>query len=146
MKKKSKIIISLIAVIIIVPVLVIAGFMTYISVTWHGNHEFQEYVYTQGPWGHEGTWASDDGNSYLVCDKESMQNGFVNGYFKVGNTWNKYEVSGMNRMVYLHVVKDGVIIKNTSGYMKFDGTTFTIYKLDKGIFGNDKFHYIITDK
>ena len=50
----------------------------------------------------------------------------------------------MNR--YLDIVKDGVVVDGTSGYMKFDGTTFTITDLDKDTFGADEFHYVITDK
>lgn len=146
MKKKTKIIIGVIAAVIIIPVLAVVGFMSYLGITWNGNHEFQEYVFSEGPWGYESTWVSDDGNSYLVCDKTNLDNGTVTAYFRNGEEWAKYEMHGMNRMVYLDIVENGITVESTSGYMKFDGTTFMIKDLEKGLFEKEEYRYTVTSQ
>ena len=58
-----------------------------------------------------------------------------------------YALEGLSQLIHtVELVKDGVVVDGTSGYMKFDGTTFTITDLDKDTFGADEFHYVITDK
>lgn len=93
------------------------------------------------------TWVSEDSASYLVCKKENDEPfANVTAYFQGVDGWQAYELNSIDRIVYLDIVKDGVVVDGTSGYMKFDGTTFTITDLDKDTFGADEFHYVITDK
>ena len=65
---------------------------------------------------------------------------------KSSSAFSQSRLNSIDRIVYLDIVKDGVVVDGTSGYMKFDGTTFTITDLDKDTFGADEFHYVITDK
>lgn len=84
---------------------------------------------------------------HLVCKKENDEPfANVTAYFQGVDGWQAYELNSIDRIVYLDIVKDGVVVDGTSGYMKFDGTTFTITDLDKDTFGADEFHYVITDK
>lgn len=146
MKKKTKIIIGVIGAVLLIAVLAVAGVMLYLGGTWNSNRKFAHYVYSEGPWGFESTWVSENGNSYLVCDKTNLDKGSVTAWFKNDEEWTEYEMSGMNRMVYLDVVQDGVVVESSSAYMKFDGTTFTIYDLDKEVFGAAEFNYSLTDE
>ena len=147
MKKKTKTVIGVILAVALVAVLVVVGFMTYLGITWTNNHEFGEYVSKEGPWGMTATWVSEDSASYLVCKKENDEPfANVTAYFQGVDGWQAYELNSIDRIVYLDIVKDGVVVDGTSGYMKFDGTTFTITDLDKDTFGADEFHYVITDK
>ena len=147
MKKKTKTVIGVILAVALVAVLVVVGFMTYLGITWTNNHEFGEYVSKEGPWGMTATWVSEDSASYLVCKKENDEPfANVTAYFQGVDGWQAYELNSIDRIVYLDIVKDGVVVDGTSGYMKFDGTTFTITDLDKDTFGADEFHYGITDK
>ena len=147
MKKKTKTVIGVILAVALVAVLVVVGFMTYLGITWTNNHEFGEYVSKEGPWGMTATWVSEDSSSYLVCKKENDEPfAKVTAYFQGVDGWQAYELNSIDRIVYLDIVKDGVVVDGTSGYMKFDGTTFTITDLDKDTFGADEFHYVITDK
>jgi hypothetical protein len=147
MKKKTKTVIGVILAVALVAVLVVVGFMTYLGITWTNNHEFGEYVSKEGPWGMTATWVSEDSSSYLVCKKENDEPfAKVTAYFQGVDGWQAYELNSIDRIVYLDIVKDGVVVDGTSGYMKFDGTTFTITDLDKEIFGTNEFNYVITDK
>lgn len=147
MKKKTKTVIGVILAVALVAVLVVVGFMTYLGITWTNNHEFGEYVSKEGPWGMTATWVSEDSSSYLICKKENDEPfAKVTAYFQGVDGWQAYELNSIDRIVYLDIVKDGVVVDGTSGYMKFDGTTFTITDLDKDTFGADEFHYVITDK
>ena len=147
MKKKTKTVIGVILAVALVAVLVVVGFMTYLGITWTNNHEFGEYVSKEGPWGMTATWVSEDSASYLVCKKENDEPfANVTAYFQGVDGWQAYELNSIDRIVYLDIVKDGVVVDGTSGYMKFDGTTFTITDLDKEIFGTNEFNYVITDK
>ena len=147
MKKKTKTVIGVILAVALVAVLVVVGFMTYLGITWTNNHEFGEYVSKEGPWGMTATWVSEDSTSYLVCKKENDEPfANVTAYFQGVDGWQAYELNSIDRIVYLDIVKDGVVVDGTSGYMKFDGTTFTITDLDKEIFGTNEFNYVITDK
>ena len=104
-------------------------------------------VLVVGSWGMTATWVSEDSASYLVCKKENDEPfANVTAYFQGVDGWQAYELNSIDRIVYLDIVKDGVVVDGTSGYMKFDGTTFTITDLDKDTFGADEFHYVITDK
>ena len=147
MKKKTKTVIGVILAVALVAVLVVVGFMTYLGITWTNNHEFGEYVSKEGPWGMTATWVSEDSSSYLICKKENDEPfAKVTAYFQGVDGWQAYELNSIDRIVYLDIVKDGVVVDGTSGYMKFDGTTFTITDLDKEIFGTNEFNYVITDK
>ena len=147
MKKKTKTVIGVILAVALVAVLVVVGFMTSLGITWTNNHEFGEYVSKEGPWGMTATWVSEDSASYLVCKKENDEPfANVTAYFQGVDGWQAYELNSIDRIVYLDIVKDGVVVDGTSGYMKFDGTTFTITDLDKEIFGTNEFNYVITDK
>ena len=157
MRKNVKIIVGVVVLILVlvvgsfavalVAVLVVVGFMTYLGITWTNNHEFGEYVSKEGPWGMTATWVSEDSASYLVCKKENDEPfANVTAYFQGVDGWQAYELNSIDRIVYLDIVKDGVVVDGTSGYMKFDGTTFTITDLDKEIFGTNEFNYVITDK
>ena len=114
---------------------------------YSNDRKFGRYVSTEGPWGMTATWVSEDSASYLVCKKENDEPfANVTAYFQGVDGWQAYELNSIDRIVYLDIVKDGVVVDGTSGYMKFDGTTFTITDLDKDTFGADEFHYVITDK
>ena len=147
MKKKTKNVIGIILAIVLVVVLAVVGFMIYLGITWTNNQEFGEYVSTEGPWGMNATWVSEDSTSYLVCKKENDQPfANVTAYFKFEDGWQAYELHSIDRIVYLDIVEDSVVVKSTSGNMDFDGTTFIIKDLDKDNFGADEFRYVITDK
>ena len=153
MKKKTKVIIGTIVSILAIAVLAVAGFLAYLGHTWNENHEFEDYVIKEGPWGSESTWVSDDGNSYLVSKMESGGQSIatVTAYFKVGNGWQKYELNPTGRIVSLDKVENGVIVEGNQGRMKFDGTTFTIKDLStnddsENRFGNDEYRYTITNE
>ena len=143
MKKKVKIIVG---VIVLILVLVI-GSIACLVIDRTNDHKFGTYVLTEGPWGMNATWISEDSTSYLVCKKENDEPfAKVTAYFQNTDGWMAYELHSIDRLVYLATAKDGVDVATEEGKMKFDGTTFTLYKLDKDIFGADKFHYVITDK
>ncbi len=147
MKKKTKIIIGVVLAVILVAVLTVAGFMTWLGVTWTNNHEFGEYVGKEGPWGMNATWVSENGDSYLVCKKENDETfATVTGYFQSEDGWQAYKLGSIDRIVYLDIVENGVVVDGTSGYMDFDGTTFTIKSLDKDIFGATEFKYTVTNQ
>ncbi len=148
MKKKTKVIIGTIAAILVIAVLVVAGFIAYLGYTWNGNHEFADYVMQEGPWGSENTWVSDDENSYLVGKMESEEQTIatVTAYFKVGKDWQQYELNLIGRIAYLNKIEDGITVETNQGKMKFDGTTFTIKGLDENRLGSDEYRYIITNE
>ena len=138
MKKKTKIMIGTIVAILVIIVLATAGFIAYLAYTWNGNREFERYVMEEGPWGSENTWVSDDGNSYLVgeIDPEKSDVAFVTAYFRDGESWKRYELNCLGRLVYINNIdweqseKEESIVSmgdgNYQGRMKFDGTTFQI--------------------
>ena len=139
MRKNVKIIVG---VVVLILVLVVGSFVGLI-INRTNDHKFGRYVSTEGPWGMTATWVSEDSASYLVCKKENDEPfANVTAYFQGVDGWQAYELNSIDRIVYLDIVKDGVVVDGTSGYMKFDGTTFTI----KDTFGADEFHYVITDK
>lgn len=143
MRKNVKIIVG---VVVLILVLVVGSFVGLI-INRTNDHKFGRYVSTEGPWGMTATWVSEDSASYLVCKKENDEPfANVTAYFQGVDGWQAYELNRIDRIVYLDIVKDGVVVDGTSGYMKFDGTTFTITDLDKDTFGADEFHYVITDK
>lgn len=148
MKKKTKVISKTLISVLVIVVLVVVGFMAYLAYTWNGNHKFQDYVISEGPWGSENTWVSDDGNSYLVGKMEPEKSSIatVTAYFKVGESWQQYELNLIGRIAYLDKVEDGITVEGNSGDMKFDGTTFTIKGLDENRFGNDEYSYTVTNK
>ena len=143
MKKKSKIVVGVILAIILVAV----GSMAWLGITWTNNHKFGEYVSKEGPWGMDATWVSENGDSYLVCNKEN-DNTFatVTAYFQSNDGWDAYSLGSTDRIVYLDTVENGIVVDGTSGHMEFDGTTFTITDLDKDIFGATEFKYTITNQ
>ena len=147
MKKKTKIVIGVILAIVLVSVLTVVGFMSWLGITWTNNHEFGEYVSKEGPWGMTATWVSEDSSSYLVCKKEN-DNPFadVTAYFQGANGWQSYELHSIDRIVHLNTVENGTTVDSTSGRMEFDGTTFTITDMDKDIFGATEFRYTITNQ
>ena len=143
MRKNVKIIVG---VVVLILVLVVGSFVGLI-INRTNDHKFGRYVSTEGPWGMTAIWVSEDSVSYLVCKKENDEPfDNVTAYFQGVDGWESYELNSIDRIVYLDIVKDGVVVDGTSGYMKFDGTTFTITDLDKDTFGADEFHYVITDK
>ena len=143
MRKNVKIIVG---VVVLILVLVVGSFVGLI-INRTNDHKFGRYVSTEGPWGMTATWVSEDSSSYLICKKENDEPfAKVTAYFQGVDGWQAYELNSIDRIVYLDIVKDGVVVDGTSGYMKFDGTTFTITDLDKDTFGADEFHYVITDK
>ena len=147
MKKKTKIVIGVILAIVLAVVLAGVGCMTWLGITRTNNHEFGEYVSKEGPWGVNATWVSEDSDSYLVCKKENDEPfAHVTAYFHGLDGWQAYKLGSVDRIVYLDIVEDGVVVESTSGYMDFDGTTFTIYDLDEDTFGTSEFKYVITDK
>ena len=138
MKKKTKIIIGFILVII----LAVAGFMTWLGVTWTNNHKFGLYVSTEGPWGTTDKWFSSDSKSYLECVKEEdAPFSSVTAYFEVDGQWLSFKLNYIDRLAYLAAVVDGIDTETYQGKMKFDGAQFTIYNLDEEIFGNDHYDY-----
>ena len=143
MKKNVKIIVG---VVVLVLVLIVGSFVGLV-INRTNDHEFGTYVLTEGPWGMTATWVSEDSTSYLVCKKEKdEQFADVTAYFQGADGWKAYVVNNIDRIAYLDTVENGVTVDGTSGYMEFDGTTFTITDLDKEIFGTDEFNYVITDK
>ena len=143
MKKKTKIVIGVVLAILLIAVLTVVGFMTWLGITWTNNHEFGEYVSTEGPWGTTDKWFSSDSKSYLECTKENEEAPFstVTAYFEVEGQWRSFELHCIDRTAYLEVVVDGVTTETRQGQMKFDGTKFTIYDLDEEIFENDHYDY-----
>lgn len=139
MKKKTKIIIGVLLAI----ALAVVGFMTWLGITWTNNHEFGEFVGREGPWGTTDKWFSSDSKSYLECTKENEDDpvSYVTAYFEIDGKWCSYELNYIDRNVYLATVVDGVDTKTRQGKMKFDGVKFTIYGLDKEVFGNDHYDY-----
>lgn len=147
MKKKTKITIGVIAAVILIAVLIAAGFMTWLVITRTNSHKFGEYLLTEGPWAMNATWVSEDSSSYLVCEKETdEQFATVTAYFQSKDGWQAYELNNMDRIAYLDTVEDGVVVDSSGGELDFDGTTFTISELDKTVFGASEFNYTVTDK
>ena len=147
MKKKTKIVIAVILAIVLVAVLTVVGFMTWLGITWTNNHEFGQYVNTEGPWGMNATWVSEDGNSYLVCKKENdTPFADVTAYFQNADGWQAYVLHSTYRTAYLNREEDNLVVESISGNMDFDGTTFILNGLDKDIFGSTEFRYTVTDK
>lgn len=120
MRKNVKIIVG---VVVLILVLVVGSFVGLI-INRTNDHKFGRYVSTEGPWGMTATWVSEDSASYLVCKKENDEPfANVTAYFQGVDGWQAYELNSIDRIVYLDIVKDGVVVDGTSGYMKFDGTT-----------------------
>ncbi len=143
MKKKTKIIIG---VVVLILVLVVGSFIG-IVVNRINDHKFGTYVSTEGPWGMTATWVSENGDSYIVGKKENDEPfATVTACFQSDDGWKAYSLGSIDRIVYLNTEENGIIVDGTSGRMKFDGTTFTITDLDKDTFGATEFRYTITDK
>lgn len=142
MKKNTKIIVGAVVAVLLLAVLTIVGGITYLGITWNENHEFGQYVATEGPWGTTDKWFSSDGKSYLECKREpDAPFSSVTAYFEVDGQWQSYELNNLDRTAYLDTVVDGVTTETQQGRLKFDGTKFTIYKLDEKIFGNNQYEY-----
>ena len=116
MRKNVKIIVG---VVVLILVLVVGSFVGLI-INRTNDHKFGRYVSTEGPWGMTATWVSEDSASYLVCKKENDEPfANVTAYFQGVDGWQAYELNSIDRIVYLDIVKDGVVVDGTSGYMKF---------------------------
>lgn len=142
MKKNTKTIIGVVIAVLLLATLTVVGGMTYLGITWNGNHEFGQYVIKNGPWGTTDKWFSSDGKSYLECEREADASfSTVTAYFEVDGQWQSYELNVLDCIAYLNTVVDGVTTEGYQGRLKFDGTKFTIYKLDEKIFGNSQYEY-----
>ena len=111
MRKNVKIIVG---VVVLILVLVVGSFVGLI-INRTNDHKFGRYVSTEGPWGMTATWVSEDSASYLVCKKENDEPfANVTAYFQGVDGWQAYELNSIDRIVYLDIVKDGVV-DGTSG-------------------------------
>ena len=114
---------------------------TAVYVSTSRNSRFVHKLLSEGPWKTEGTWWSDDKNSYLKCIDNDI--GItVMAYFNVNGNWNEYELDFVNHIAYLEKVENGIHVGGYDGKLKFNGTEFVIKNLDRDVFGNDKFTYI----
>ena len=152
MKKKTKTIVKIIIAVIVIVIAAFVAFGAYLAHTWQKNTELGQYILEEGPWSSENTWVSDDGESYLVAEKENEDDAFSNvyAYFVVDGEWNEYELNIRKNLCYIDKVEDGVTVEGYGGEMEFDGTTFVITNLDEAPkghpFGKDEFRYTITDE
>ena len=150
MKKKTKIIIWSIVAVLLIAILLVVGFLTYLAIAWRHNGELGHDLVTEGPWSSEKKWVSEDGSSYLVAEfaQEDDTMAGVTAYFKVGDNWNAFDANFVSNILYLESLSSDALY---TGNMKFDGTTFTIKNLetnDDNANGIEirKYNYTVTDE
>ena len=141
MKKRSTAFLA----VLLAAVLLAAVFLAGLVFRLESGRELSRRVLEEGPWSNTNTWATEDSDSYLVCTKEDgAPFAVVTAYFRAGDSWQGYELNAQNRCAYLDRVENGVNTSCGQGEMKFDGTTFTLCKLDPTLFGKESYRYRIT--
>lgn len=127
--KKKKVIIAITAILIAAILVIIAvfvGFCIYLHIKSSQRETLIESALSDGPWGKQAIWETDDGQAYLLSQKTGAET--IAAYFYINETWYKFQVD----MTYgsLLIFADEADTEKFTGEFDIEDHVFTVKNLN----------------